>query len=95
MQINSIEKIEWKVMEPLPGEFPCYACHGVNGNATHFIHAEFYNKYTHFTTIPVCEKCADYARIYPTWLEEMLFQRRMEAAAAMKPESVPATAFGF
>ena len=84
-------------MEPLPGEFPCYACHGVNGNATHFIHAEIDGKgFAHKLKLPVCEKCAEYARIYPTWLEEMLFQRRLEAAETyLNRENAPAMVAGF
>jgi len=82
MQITSIEPITWKFSEPSPGAFPCYACHGVNGNATHFVNAEKKNgEDYHKLKFPVCGKCAEYARAYPTWLEEMLFQRRMETAA--------------
>jgi len=92
MQINSIEPI---VMSP-PPVFPCYACHGTNGNATHFIHAYVEGKgFTHKLKLPVCGKCAEYARVYPTWLEEMLFQRRLEAAKETMPESVPAMVAGF
>jgi len=82
MQITSIEPITWKFSEPSPGAFPCYACHGVNGNATHFVNAEKKNgEDYHKLKFPVCGKCAEYARAYPTWLEEMLFQRRLETAA--------------
>ena len=96
MKINSTEPIEWKIFEPLPGEFPCFCCQGVNGNATHFVNAELEGEHRHDLKLPVCEKCAEYARVYPTWLEEMLLRRRLEAASdLMKPESVPAAAFGF
>jgi hypothetical protein len=80
-EITTIEPIEWRVYTPEPGAFPCYVCHGVNGNATFFASVKMTGEHEHETKLPVCEKCAEYARIYPTWLEEMLFTRRMEAAA--------------
>ena len=96
MRITSIEEITWKTITPEPGAFPCFCCHGVNGNATYFVNAEMVEGiHDHKLRLPVCEKCAEYARIYPTWLEEMLFKRRMEAAAATMPESVPAMDAGF
>ena len=99
MRITSIEPITWKVSEPLPGEFPCMCCHGVNGNATHFVHAEvdgdIKGKFTSLLKLPACGKCAAYATLYPTWLEEMLFKRRMEAAKQTMPETVPAMEVGF
>jgi len=81
MRITPVEPITWKVLEPLPGEFPCMCCHGVNGNATHFFHAEVEGKYTSTLKLPVCASCAEYveyAQIYPTWLEEILFKNRLE-----------------
>jgi len=95
MRITSVEQITWKVSEPLPGEFPCMCCRGANGNATRFVHAEVEGKYTSTLKLPACAKCAAYATIYPTWLEEILFMRRLEAAKATMPESVPAMVPGF
>jgi len=101
MRITSIEEITWKTITPEPGTFPCFACHGVNGNATHFVHAEINSTHIDMLKLPVCEKCAEYARTYPDWLEEMLFKRRMEAAKermsekAMLPVTVPAMVPGF
>ena len=95
MQITSIEPITWKFSEPSPGAVPCYACHGINGNATHFVNADIHSTHIDKLKLPVCEKCAEYARAYPTWLEEMLFQRRLEAAKETMPESVPAMDAGF
>lgn len=90
MRITSIEEITWKTITPAEGAFPCYACHGVNGNATHFVHAEIQSTRIDMVKLPVCEKCAEYARTYPAWLAEMLFKRRMESAEETMPESVPA-----
>jgi len=95
MRITSIEPIVWKTITPEPGSFPCFCCHGVNGNATYFVNAEINSVHCDKMKLPVCEKCAEYARIYPTWLEEMLFQRRLEAAKETMPESVPAMDAGF
>ena len=81
MQIKSIEPITWKTITPEPGSFPCFCCQGVNGNATHFVNAELEGEHRHDLKLPVCGKCAEYARAYPTWLEEILFRRRLEAAA--------------
>ena len=90
MQITSIELIIWKTITPSEGAFPCFACHGANGNATHFVHAEIQSTHVDMMKLPVCAKCAEYAQAYPTWLEEMLFKRRLAAAAETMPESVPA-----
>ena len=95
MRITSIEPIVWKTITPEPGSFPCFCCHGENGNATHFINAEIEGEHRHDLKLPVCEKCAEYARTYPTWLEEMLLTRRMKAAKENIPESVPAMTAGF
>lgn len=80
MKITSIEPIVWKIYEPMPGEFLCYCCQLVN--ATKFIHADLGGEYRDEMKLPACEKCAEYAKAYPTWLEEMLFVRRMKAAGA-------------
>ena len=96
MRITSIEEITWKTITPAEGAFPCFCCHGVNGNATYFVNAEMVEgTHDHKLRLPVCAKCAEYARIYPTWLEEMLFMRRLEAAKETMPESVPAMDAGF
>jgi len=95
MRITSVEPITWKVSEPLPGEFPCMCCNGVNGNATHFVHAEVEGTYTTSLKLPACAKCAEYARTYPAWLEEILLTRSMKAAEETMPESVPAMDAGF
>ena len=96
MQITSIETITWKTITPEPGTFPCFCCHGTNGNATHFVNADINSTYVDKMRLPVCAKCAEYARIYPTWLEEMLFKRRMESADTyLKRENVPAMDAGF
>ena len=95
MRITSIEEITWKTITPAEGAFPCFCCHGVNGNATHFVNAEIEGEHRHDLKLPVCAKCAEYARIYPTWLEEMLFKRRMEGAKAYMERETSPSAFGF
>ena len=98
IQITAIEPIEWKVSEPLPGEFPCMICHGENGNATHFIKTDIEGEHVHMLKLPACEKCAEYARKYPPWLEEILFLQKLKTFKAIsdqKPENCPAMVPGF
>ena len=98
MQITSIEPIIWKTMTPAEGELPCFCCHGDGGNATFFVHAEIDGTDAHSLKLPVCGKCAEYARLNPTWLEEMLFARRAKALSKRmerEPETIPAMDAGF
>lgn len=90
MRIESIEGIEWKTISPLPGEFPCFACHGMNGNATHFIKADIEtdNGKPVKLRLPVCAKCADYANRYPGWLEEILIQHRIKTIPDLNTEAI-------
>jgi len=93
MRITSIEEITWKAITLAEGAFPCFCCHGVNGNATHFVNAEINSTHMDKLKLPVCSKCAEYARIYPIWLEEMLFKRRMENIPELRRDTVPAAGF--
>jgi len=93
-------------MTPKEGKFPCFCCHGDGGNATFFVNAEIDGIDAHSLKLPVCGKCAGYARLNPAWLEEMLFVRRANALSnyykkysklktKCEPETIPAMDAGF
>jgi hypothetical protein len=74
IQINSVEPITWEFITPAEGEFTCFCCHAAD--ATHFIHMEINNEYTHNLKLMICKKCAEYAKANPDWLKTILFLRK-------------------